>query len=71
MEKDSKETLIKEWKMLRAVYFGKLEENQTKFEKQYYNHPLYASVLANIDTSFRDINQIAEIEIQKILDKRQ
>ena len=65
-----KEKLIDNWKRLRGSYFLKYEENIERFKKYHSQDPLFESVLRNLDKSFREINQIAEDEIDNYLEKR-
>lgn len=69
MEK-TKEQLIKEWKTLRVQFFNVLEEDMKRFEKLYRDHHLYDSVVKHFDKSFKEVNQIAEVEIEKFLTTR-
>ena len=59
----NKEKLILEWKQMRFNFFNLYKEDVSKFDKYYSTHPLYLSVYKHLDTSFRDINQIVELEI--------
>ena len=63
----SKEELLTQWKMLRGKYFNLFNEDKTKFRKQCSHHHLYDSVVKNFDVDFTQVNQIAEIEIEKYL----
>ncbi len=63
-----KEKLIDNWKRLRGSYFLKYEENMERFKKYHSKDPLFESVLRNLDKSFREINQIAEDEIDNYLE---
>jgi|GEM_PF-6196345 len=65
-----KEKLIDNWKRLRGSYFLKYEEDMERFKKYHSQDPLFESVLRNLDKSFREINQIAEDEIDNYLEKR-
>lgn len=65
-----KEKLIDNWKRLRGSYFLKYEEDMERFKKYHSKDPLFESVLRNLDKSFREINQIAEDEIDNYLEKR-
>jgi predicted DNA-binding protein YlxM (UPF0122 family) len=65
-----KEKLIDNWKRLRGSYFLKYEEDMKRFKKYHSQDPLFESVLRNLDKSFREINQIAEDEIDNYLEKR-
>lgn len=62
-----KDNLIAEWKRLRGEFFNILDEDIEKFRKKYSGHPLYNSIIKYLNTSFRDINQIAKSEIDKFL----
>jgi hypothetical protein len=70
MKNKTKEELIVEWKRLRGCYFNLLDEDFKKFQKQCSKHPLYDSVVSNFDKSFKEINQIAEIEVDKFINLR-
>jgi hypothetical protein len=61
------EELITEWKNLRVKFFNILEEDMGKFEKIYSEHPLFDSVVKHFDKSFREVNQVAESEIEHFL----
>lgn len=63
----TKEKLILQWKLIRSDYFNKLEEDMNKFEKIYSSHPLYSSVIKHFDKDFKQINQIANNEIEIFL----
>lgn len=65
----TKEKLIEEWKMLRVQFFNVLEEDMKRFEKLYNKHRFYDSVVNHFDKSFKEVNQIAEIEIDSFLRK--
>ncbi len=65
----TKEQLITEWKNLRFRFFNIHKENKEKFKKLYCDHPLYSSVEKHFDKSFRDVNQIAQKEIDIFYDK--
>ena len=66
----NKEQLIDNWKRLRGSYFLKYEEDMERFKKYHSQDPLFESVLRNLDKSFREINQIAQDEIDNYLEKR-
>lgn len=63
MNNEEKEKLIIEWKKLRGSFFNLYKEDIEKFEKAYIKHPLYDSVIKHFDKSFRQVNQLAESEI--------
>jgi len=67
MNYKNKEELIKEWMKMRFNFFNLYKEDISKFHKSYHNHPLFSSVQKHFDKSFRDINQIAELEIDKFI----
>ena len=69
MKYKTKEDLIVQWKQIRGNYFNLLKEDKKEFEIAYSTHPLYDSVLRHFDKSFRDINQIAQMEIDIFLEK--
>jgi len=68
MNNKNKDNLIKEWKQMRFNFFNLHKEDISKFHKSYSNHPLLSSVQKHFDKSFRDINQIVELEIDIFLD---
>jgi hypothetical protein len=59
-----REQLIENWKRLRGSYFIKYEEDAQRFKKYHSQDPLFESVYRHLDKSFREINQIAEDEIE-------
>lgn len=63
-----KEKLILEWKQIRARYFNVIEEDTVRFEQEYAQHPLYDSVKKHLDKSFKEVNQIAKLEIDNFLE---
>ena len=63
----TKNNLIIQWKQLRGEFFNVFDEDIKKFEKRHSSHPLYHSVMKHFDKSFKDVNQIAESEIDKLL----
>ncbi|MEA3290385.1 MAG: hypothetical protein U9Q04_09435 [Campylobacterota bacterium] len=62
-----KNKLILQWKQLRGEFFNVFEEDIKKFEKKHGENPLYDSVVKHFDKSFREINQLAESEIDLFL----
>lgn len=66
-EQKTKEKLILQWKRLRGSFFIKYEEDMPKFEKLHKDDPLYDSVIKHFDKDFKQINQIAQIEIEEFL----
>jgi len=64
------EKLIWEWKNLRSMYFNRLSEDEKKFEKLYSSNPLYPSVVKHFDKTFKEINQIAQIEVMEYLKQK-
>lgn len=67
MKNKTKEELIVEWKQLRGKYFNILGEDISKFEKKHGKHPLYKSVVGSFDKNFKEVNQVANKEINKFL----
>lgn len=65
-----KEKLIFQWKQLRVEFFNVLEEDIEKFEKKHGKNPLYHSVVKHFDKSFREVNQIAQNEINIFLNSK-
>ena len=63
-----KEQLLENWKRLRGSYFIKYEEDVERFKKYHSKDPLFESVFKHLDKSFREINQIAEDEIEWYLE---
>jgi hypothetical protein len=70
MKNKTKDELISEWKQMRGSYFNLLNEDEKKFEKFHKNHPLFNSVIKHFDKSFKDINQLAESEINTFINKK-
>jgi hypothetical protein len=68
MKENTKEELIIQWKQIRANYFNLFKEDMKQFDKAYCTHPLYDSVKKHFDKSFREINQIAQNEIDIYLE---
>lgn len=66
---ETKDKLILQWKRLRGSFFIKYEEDMAKFEKLHKDDPLYSSVIKHFDKDFKQINQIAQKEIEKFLSK--
>jgi len=64
MQNKSKDSLIYEWKIIRANFFNRLGEDEEKFEKLYRNHPFYSSVKKHFNKSFKEVNQLAQKEIE-------
>lgn len=69
MKIKTNEELILEYKMLRAKYFNVYGEDITKFEKYQSHHMMYEIVVKHLDKSFREINQIAQEEIELFISK--
>lgn len=67
MNQKDKESLIIEWKKLRGEYFNLYNEDMQKFSKKYSNHPLFESVCKHFDKSFRDVNEVAQNEVEGYL----
>ncbi|MCV6606725.1 MAG: hypothetical protein OIF32_00805 [Campylobacterales bacterium] len=65
--KEDKTQLVKQWKELRSEFFNIFQEDRVKFDKKYSKHPLFSSVISHFDKSFRDVNQLADLEIEKFL----
>lgn len=63
----NKDNLIEEFIKMRGYYFHFSEEEIDVFNKKYKTHCLYKYVVDSLDTSFRDIFQTAEIEVDKYL----
>ncbi|MDD2698335.1 MAG: hypothetical protein PHF17_06000 [Arcobacteraceae bacterium] len=61
---NNKEQLIDNWKRLRGSYFIKYEEDAERFKRYHSQDPLFESVYRHLDKSFREINQIAQDEIE-------
>lgn len=70
MKNKTQEQLIIEWKNLRVKYFNILNEDDAKFEKLHGSHPLYDSVTKHFDKDFKQVNQIAQNEIDIFLNKQ-
>lgn len=69
MNTSKKEKLILEWKQIRGNFFNRFKEDKSKFKKAYGVHPLYPSVIKHFDKSFMEVNQIAESEIDILLEE--
>ncbi len=67
MNNKTKEKLIMEWKQLRGNFFNLYKEDKIKFEKSHKKNPLYPSVIKHFDKSFTQVNQLAESEINILL----
>lgn len=67
MNNKSKEQLLRDWKLLRGAYFNIFNEDFKKFEKKHSNNPLFESVVSSFDRNFKEINQVADDEIEKFL----
>ena len=62
-----KEQLLKNYKEMRMHFFNTFNEDMEKFTKKYKNDPLYELVVKHFDKNFKQINQIAEKEIESFL----
>lgn len=52
---------------MRGSFYNLLGEDLQKFDKAYSTHPLYESVKKHFDKSFKEVNQIAQKEIELFL----
>jgi len=62
--------LVVEYKHLRGQYFNKFQEDRKEFALKYKEHELFGYVMKKLNTSFRDVEQVAEEQVkQYILNK--
>lgn len=66
----NKEKLIKEYISLRGLYFHKYQSDMEKFTKDNKQKDLFIYVIADIDTSFRDIYLTAEKAVIKYINDK-
>lgn len=59
--------LIVEYKKLRGLYFNVYNEDKRKFADDYKKHELFGYVMKKIDTSFTEIEEIAEKQIKEFI----
>ena len=62
--------LVIEYKKLRGSYYNKYNENKKEFALKYKNHELFSYVCKNLNTSFRDIEEIAEKSVKEFIFKK-
>ena len=62
--------LVIEYKNLRGFYYNKFNENKKEFALKYKNHELFGYVCKNLNTSFRDIEEIAEKSVKEFILKK-
>lgn len=62
--------LVIEYKKLRGSYYNKFNENKKEFALKYKNHELFSYVCKNLNTSFRDIEEIAEKSVKEFILKK-
>ena len=62
--------LVIEYKKLRGSYYNKFNENKKEFALKYKNHELFGYVCKNLNTSFRDIEEIAEKSVKEFILKK-
>ena len=58
------DNLIYQWKQIRSEYFNKYNEDLKKFKKIHGSNQLYHSIVKHLDKSFKEVNQIAQKEIE-------
>jgi len=61
--------LINVFKDLRAKYFKEFSENRKEFALKYSKEPLFGYVMKSLNTSFRDVNQVAEAQVRAYINK--
>lgn len=59
--------LVTEYKFLRGQYFNKFQENRKEFALKYKEHALFGYVMKKLNTSFRDIEEIAESQVKQYI----
>ena len=60
---------IVEFKELRRKYFSDFEENRKEFAMKYNKHELFGPVMKTLNSSFRDVNQVAEYQVRMYIEK--
>jgi len=61
--------LCNEFKSLRGTYFGEYREDRKKFALKFSKTPLFGYVMKSLKESFRDVNQVAEVQVRAYLDR--
>jgi len=56
--------LILDFKLLRWRYFNEFKENRKAFAMEYKDRPMFGNVMRTINSSFRDVNEIAKNEVR-------
>lgn len=59
--------LVIEFKELRRKYFQDFGENRKEFSLKHKNHELFSYVMKTLNSSFRDVEQIAEEQVKQHL----
>lgn len=59
--------LVVEYKNLRGLYFNKFKEKRKEFAIEYKNHELFSYVMRGLNTSFREVEQVAESKIKEYI----
>ena len=59
--------LVVEYKNLRGLYFNKFEENRKEFAIEYKNYELFSYVMQGLNTSFREVEQVAESKVKEYI----
>lgn len=52
--------LVVEYKKLRGLYYNKFNEDRKEFALKYKDHELFGYVMKKLNSSFRDVEQVAE-----------
>ena len=52
--------LVVEYKNLRGLYYNKFNEDRKEFAMKYKDHELFGYVMKKLNSSFRDVEQVAE-----------
>ena len=52
--------LVVEYKNLRGLYYNKFNEDRKEFAMKYKEHELFGYVMKKLNSSFRDVEQVAE-----------
>jgi len=62
--------LILNFKELRRLYYNEYNENRKEFAIAHSSHPLFGYVMKTINTSFRDVNEVAKNEVRLFISTR-
>jgi len=62
--------LILDFKELRWRYFNEFKENRKAFAMEYKDRPMFGNVMRTINSSFRDVNEIAKNDVRLFISTR-